>query len=74
MKSKLLFACAILTMAGGTVQAQIKGDVLGVHDLSRANGSPVTGGLPGSCYYCHAPHSGIGGMTPLWNQKLSNQT
>jgi predicted CXXCH cytochrome family protein len=74
MKSKLLFTCAILTMAGGTVQAQIKGDVLGVHDLSRANGSPVTGGLPGSCYYCHAPHSGIGGMTPLWNQKLSNQT
>jgi predicted CXXCH cytochrome family protein len=29
--------------------------------------------LPGSCQYCHAAHSGIGGATPLWNQKLSTQ-
>ena len=24
--------------------------------------------------YCHAPHSGVGGATPLWNQTLSTQT
>jgi len=54
--------------------SQITGDILGVHDLSRAGTSPVTGGLSGSCYYCHAPHSGIGGLTPLWNQKLSTQS
>jgi len=50
------------------------GDVLGVHDLSGAAGSPIRGGLPWSCAYCHAPHNGIGGQTPLWNQKLSQQT
>jgi len=55
--------------------AQIRSDVLGVHDLSPAatGTSPVTGRLSGSCYYCHAPHSGVGGMTPLWNQKLSTE-
>jgi predicted CXXCH cytochrome family protein len=49
-------------------------DVIGIHDLSGGSGSPVTGGLPGSCMYCHAPHNGVGGSTPLWNQKLSKQT
>ena len=54
--------------------AQITGDVLGAHDLSPSGKSPITGGLSGSCLYCHAPHSGVGGMTPLWNQTLSTQT
>jgi len=62
----------LIWLSLGVAQAQISGDVLGVHDLSRAGKSPTTGGLP-ACYYCHAPHSGIGGTTPLWNQKLSNQ-
>jgi len=47
-------------------------DVIGVHNLA-GGGGPVTGGLPGSCRYCHAPHNGVGGSTPLWNQKLSKQ-
>ena len=59
--------------ATGILSAQITGDVLGVHDLSPGGKSAVKGSLPASCYYCHAPHSGIGGSTPLWNQKLSNQ-
>jgi len=58
---------------GAMATAQIVGDVIGVHDLSPSGSSPVKGNLPGSCLYCHAPHSGIGGITPLWNQKLSTQ-
>ncbi len=27
--------------------------------------------MSASCLYCHAPHSGVGGNTPLWNQQLS---
>ena len=64
----LLFLCA--KMPG----QQINGDVLGAHDMSPAGGSPVTGGLSASCLYCHAPHSGVGGNTPLWNQTLSTAT
>jgi predicted CXXCH cytochrome family protein len=52
----------------------ISGDVLGAHDLTPAGGSPITGGLSASCLYCHAPHSGVGGATPLWNQTLSTAT
>ena len=48
-------------------------DVIGMHDLSGGGGSPINGQLPGSCRYCHAPHNGIGGATPLWNQKLSKE-
>jgi predicted CXXCH cytochrome family protein len=65
--SKLL---ALLFFLATNLSAQA-GDVLGVHDLSPSGASPVHGKLPGACYYCHAPHSGIGGLTPLWNQKLS---
>jgi len=50
---------------------QITGDVLGAHDLSPIGNSPIKGGLSASCLYCHAPHSGVGGNTPLWNQQLS---
>jgi len=50
---------------------QVAGDVLGAHDLSPIGISPIKGGLSASCLYCHAPHSGVGGNTPLWNQQLS---
>src|SRR5271166_6909384 len=50
---------------------QVTGDVLGAHDLSPIGISPTKGGLSASCLYCHAPHSGLGGNTPLWNQQLS---
>jgi len=52
-------------------------DVIGSHDLSPVGTSPVKGGLYGSCWYCHAPHSGLNGepglpAMPLWNTKLSS--
>ena len=52
----------------------VNGDVLGMHNLTAASGASVTtsGGL--GCTFCHAPHSGLGGVTPLWNQKLSQST
>ena len=71
-----LLLCAFVAIAflGGRALAQ---DVLGMHDLSPSGSSPIKGGLSGSCYYCHAPHSGINGtggvsQTPLWDQKLSS--
>src|SRR5215471_9902706 len=74
MKSALLASCAMLVLATGVASAQMSTDVLGVHDLSPNGVKPVTGSVSASCLYCHAPHSGVGGMTPLWNQKLSTQT
>ena len=55
-------------------QPQIQADSLGMHNMSVTSGSSVT--APGSlgCTFCHAPHSGLGGNTPLWNQTLSSQT
>ena len=56
-------------MLAGGLLAQITGDVIGMHDLgpgSIADQAP----RPGSCTYCHVPHSGNGNMAPLWNQKL----
>ena len=71
MKSKLLFACVVL--ASGTLFAQITGDVIGMHDLSPGSTSPITGARPGSCTYCHAPHSGLATGKALWNQTLTRQ-
>lgn len=71
---KLLASTLLVLFVPALVKAQvITGDAIGIHDLSPSGKqSPVTGGLSGSCWYCHAAHSGIGANTPLWNQKLSN--
>ncbi len=71
MKVRLLFAGILL--ASGTLFAQITGDVIGMHDLSPGSTSPVTGARPGSCTYCHAPHSGLASGKALWNQTLTRQ-
>jgi len=71
VKFKLLFACVVL--ASGTLFAQITGDVIGMHDLSPGSTSPITGARPGSCGYCHAPHSGLATGKALWNQTLTRQ-
>jgi predicted CXXCH cytochrome family protein len=74
MRSRSWLVGAIVLLAAGSVLAQvIGGDVLGQHQMSPGSGSSVTGGGAG-CIYCHAPHSGIGGVTPLWDQKLSSAT
>jgi len=70
---KLLLALGIGIMFCGNLSAQ-SGDVLGSHDFSSSGKSPLTGSSSASCLYCHAPHSGIGGSTPLWSQTLSSQT
>ncbi len=78
MKGRLLLAlvCALVTCA--EVKAQVQpppqSDALGMHNLTVSSGASVT--VQGSlgCTFCHAPHSGLGGATPLWNQSLSTQT
>ena len=73
MKALWLTAAFLLACAAAQGQ-QISGDVLGQHNLSPGGTSPTQGGLSAACLYCHAPHSGVGGATPLWNQILTTQT
>ena len=56
------------------IAAPAQGDALGMHNLSPGSGSPVTTQGSLGCTFCHAPHSGVGANTPLWNQTLSTQT
>jgi len=63
----------MIVLAAGTLLAQVTGDVIGIHDLGPGTKSPVVGARSDFCMYCHAPHSGVGGRTPLWNQTLSTQ-
>ncbi len=79
MKKILSPACTTIAMmiwahAFAVAQTQPTPDVLGMHNMSAASGSSVQyqGGL--GCTFCHAPHSGLGGISPLWNQKLSKKT
>ena len=67
-------AIAMVLLAAGVLHAQITGDVIGSHDLGPGSRSPITGARPDFCLYCHAPHSGVAGRSPLWNQTLSTQT
>jgi predicted CXXCH cytochrome family protein len=72
--ARVLSACATILLSGGALFAQVSGDVIGMHDLGPGSKSPITGARPDFCMYCHEPHSGVGGRTPLWNQKLSVQS
>ena len=76
MKLKLLAGVISLALAGAAFAQtrQIRGDVIGMHDLSPGSASPIQGTRKGSCTYCHVPHSGNGNKAPLWNQKLSKAT
>lgn len=49
-------------------------DVLGMHNLSLPSGASVYSQGSLGCTFCHAPHSGLGANTPLWNQKLSSKS
>jgi Doubled CXXCH motif (Paired_CXXCH_1) len=53
---------------------QLTSDTLGMHNMSLASGASVYSGGSLGCTFCHAPHSGLGGVTPLWNQKLSTSS
>lgn len=73
MKRLLSFAC-VLVAAHGFAQVQPSGDALGMHNLSISSGASVYSQGSLGCTFCHAPHSGIGANTPLWNQKLSTKS
>lgn len=49
-------------------------DVLGMHNLTPGSGAQLYSQGSLGCTFCHAPHSGLGANTPLWNQKLSAAT
>ena len=75
MKTLRSLLCAMLLMGGVAVaQTGVNADVLGMHNLTPASGASVYSQGSLGCTFCHAPHSGIGGITPLWNQQLSTQT
>ena len=75
MKFLLRMVCLELLCLGMALSQQNSTDVLGMHNLTPGSGSSITvptGTL--GCQYCHAPHSGLGGVTPLWNQQLSKSS
>lgn len=63
-----------LTWSVAGVGQQLPSDTLGMHNLSPASGAGIYSEGSLGCTFCHAPHSGLGGMTPLWNQKLSTSS
>lgn len=71
----LLTLIVVFLFLGLASSQQQPADVLGMHNLTPGSGSTIyvpSGDL--GCAYCHAPHSGLGGVTPLWNQQLSKAT
>ena len=69
---KWILSCAWVLMAAISFgQTTPTADVLGVHNLTLASGAKVYSQGSLGCTFCHAPHGGLGGITPLWNQKLS---
>ena len=75
MKTILSLACLLILAHGMSVaQTTVTGDVLGMHNLSAASGASAYSQGSLGCTFCHAPHSGLGGVTPLWNQKLSTKS
>jgi len=73
MRWLLASACA-LVLAQSLAVAQAPVDVLGMHNLSPPSGASVYSQGSLGCTFCHAPHSGLGGISPLWNQTLSKST
>ena len=75
MKVLRVVCCVLVLLSGMAFSQQLPADTLGMHDLTPASGASIyvpSGNL--GCTYCHAPHSGLGGVTPLWNQQLSKST
>ncbi len=74
---KLVSSLALLVLLLGTmaVAQQPNMDTLGMHNLTPGSGASVyqTSGNTG-CAFCHPPHNGLGGISPLWNQQYSKAT
>ena len=75
MKLVLSLGCVLLvSLSFAQTTPPPTADALGVHNLSISSGSSVYSQGSLGCTFCHAPHSGLGGITPLWNQKLSQSS
>jgi hypothetical protein len=70
----ILGSLCVLVLAQSLATAQVPADVLGMHNLNPASGASVYSQGALGCTFCHAPHSGLGANTPLWNQTLSKAT
>src|ERR1700731_2747024 len=73
MKWVLAAACLVI-LAPSVAFSQVPADVLGMHNLSLPSGASVYSQGSLGCTFCHAPHSGVGGISPLWNQTYSKAT
>ena len=71
---RLLMLAGLVFVAQSFAQNTPTVDVLGMHNLSLPSGASVYSQGSLGCTFCHAPHSGLGGTTPLWNQKLSTKS
>ena len=71
---RLLMLAVLVFVAQSFAQNTPTVDVLGMHNLSLPSGASVYSQGSLGCTFCHAPHSGLGGTTPLWNQKLSTKS
>ena len=74
MKWLLALGCVLLVALSFGQTPAPTADVLGVHNLTPGSGAKVYSQGSLGCTFCHAPHGGIGGITPLWNQKLSQSS
>jgi hypothetical protein len=63
-----------LVLMQNPATAQVTGDAMGMHNLTPNSGASVYSQGSLGCTFCHAPHSGLGGVSPLWNQTLSKAT
>src|ERR1700692_2773803 len=63
-----------VVLAQSLASAQAPADVLGMHNLSLPSGASVYSQGSLGCTFCHAPHSGLGAISPLWNQTYSKAT
>jgi len=69
-----LLLVVVVASAMATAQTTVSNDVLGMHNLTPGSGAQLTTQGSLGCTFCHAPHSGLGGVTPLWNQTLSKSS
>jgi predicted CXXCH cytochrome family protein len=70
----MIASVCVLVFTPGFAIAQAPGDVMGMHNLTLSSGASVYSQGSLGCTFCHAPHNGLGGVTPLWNQTLSKAT
>jgi len=73
LKKLALLLALITAMAAFALGQAPTADVMGQHDLGSWGPAPIQGALT-TCQYCHAVHSGLATVRPLWSQKLSTAT